>query len=189
MWITYDTTSFMTVNAAGFPLTSTFYLPHNGGFYPIYRNTFTYNSSNLITSQITETNNSNNYNTVTFVNTNRLLQSYNSKNQLTNQNSQNWVNGAWVASSGAYNKKYYYDPILGIANIVAPLVKATIFPNPATNRITVQANWPQPQTSQSAIYDATGKLIMQWSDGINITYNKTISTVAFSSALHFAHKR
>ena len=65
---------------------------------------------------------------------------------------------------------YYYEKYNGIQNIAEPL-NILLYPNPATNSVSLRVKWRQSQPVSILLHDMQGRLVRQWYEHAADTYS------------------
>lgn len=96
----------------------------------------------------------------TFVNAQRKTNAYNANEQLTSFYTQTWDGSNWITETYDYGGRYYYESYsLHISPVATLGGKATIYPVPAGNEITVNVNWNEPQQGTISIISMNGNTV------------------------------
>lgn len=106
---------------------------------------------------------------------------YNANNQVTCERNYtldstgNWV---FVGLNRYYYETYETENPFSINNLV-------IFPSPAKNNITIKLEWAQSQPFSVALFDAAGRLAMQWSEPAAQKYLQMVNVSYLAAGNYF----
>jgi hypothetical protein len=131
----------------------------------------TFNTSHNITSKILRT-----VSGGSFVNATKDSETYNTNKLITQYNNYGWSTGIWQAVAGDQHDNYYYESYVDATNVAVPENKASLslYPCPATDAITLELKWQQPQEATLVIYDMAGRQWRKWHLDKTATYRGTI---------------
>lgn len=130
------------------------------------RTTYTYNSSNDVTTSITES-----YNNSAWVNSSKSEFTYNSFRQPLVQTEYSWNTGQWQARS--QNRNYYetYYPT-SVRNSASSGNSLAVYPIPAKDKLNIQLTLNDAANASISIYDMSGKVVKY----VNLPVAKQINT-------------
>lgn len=121
----------------------------------------------------------------TFVNDRRYTWSYNTENQCTAAYSETWIQNTntwfFYTSENAghidYIRRYYYGPLPASVDRtnVERLVDLTVYPSPASDFVTIKANFHEAAPYTLSIYDIQGRLALHYTEPAAKIMYKTIS--------------
>ncbi len=97
--------------------------------------------------------------------------SYNAFNQVTcERNYTRDPSGKWIFSNLT---RYYYETYTPEVPFI--INNLEVFPSPAKNSVTIKLEWDKSQPFTIMIFDAVGRLVMQWNEHAKQKYEKTIN--------------
>ncbi len=120
----------------------------------------------------------------------QFTNTYNGFNQLTSNTGTSWnIVGVFEYALGDPKANYYYGTYVPGATYVKTVTAAggdaNIYPVPTTNVLHVDLKWDNAQASNIAIYDASGKVVSQWSTPSATQYNGTVTLDNLSAGAYF----
>jgi hypothetical protein len=93
-----------------------------------------------------------------FTNYTQTLNTYNNYEQLTSDAASYWSNGNWTDPQ--YGGRYHYEPYtLQVKELSGMGGSATIYPVPASNEITVNVYWDEPQQGNISVLSMNGSVL------------------------------
>jgi hypothetical protein len=98
---------------------------------------------------------------------------YNVTNQVTSRRNYDSTSGQLTASVYPDIQYFYYEPIVGVAEVAAPDA-LQLYPVPATTYINISMSFTKPQAFSVRIFDMQGRLVNKWQEQPQQTYNKQI---------------
>jgi hypothetical protein len=118
---------------------------------------------------------------VTWISSYRTTWSYNAFDQVACERSYyKDSSGNWIFNNLT---RYYYETYT--PEVAYSINTMTVFPSPAKNSITIKLEWDKPQPFTIAIFDAVGRLVMQWNEAATREYKETISLPYAPSGNYF----
>lgn len=153
---------------------------NNGSLDPNQRTTFTLDANNHWLTAVQE-----HYNLITSVweNYQKEFFTYDNDGDLRHHILQNWTSGNWIN----YNEDYYwYSTTLSGVEEIAETKSLKVFPNPFTQRATVEFNLNESGKAKIEVFDLDGRLVQQveafMNDGVNqwqLNFNELNSGLYF----------
>lgn len=127
----------------------------------------------------------NNFGSGSWANKMNYSYTYNSFNQLTTSVGQSWnIGGFWEFAAGDPKSNYYYGAFTNITAVNAIVNNngdANIYPVPAQNVLHIDVKWDEPQAASVAIFDMTGRVVMQWDAPYGTEHKSAISLGSFAA--------
>lgn len=123
-----------------------------------------------------------------FDNDQRYTYTYNAFDQMKALRTASWDGSAWAntTSDEIYTMEYEeYNQIATGVNTVNADFNVSIFPNPATDALTIAINTIEPGTSVISLYDIRGAVLTTSAETISNDFVKTISTRNIPSGSYF----
>jgi hypothetical protein len=126
-----------------------------------------------------------------FKNSERATTSYNQYGQMTRWISERWNSGtsAWGINNDADRKYYYQLTGVNVKDVSAYKPELKIYPSPADKYITLDIKQAKPADLVAGIYNAEGRLVMQWSEPAGTNIHKTIPVADLSTGVYFINVR
>lgn len=88
----------------------------------------------------------------------------------------NATSSAWEYSSFNIGTIFHYATYAaGVDEVATSSIKATLYPMPATDNMTIDATWNEPQAFSAAITDVSGRMYTSWSMPAASAYHEAIS--------------
>jgi type IX secretion system substrate protein len=158
-------------------IAANYYGQNNNDWINYLRRTATYDShqnKTAISQEVLDT-------AVTWISSYRTEWSYNASNQVTcERNFTTDSSGNWVFIGLT---RFYYETYT--PEVPYSINTMTIFPSPAKKSITIKLEWDKPEPFSITIFDAAGRLVMQWNEPATQEYKKTVSLPNQASGNYF----
>jgi len=104
---------------------------------------------------------------------------YNSYGKPTYYYDEEWdaATSSWVKTTSSIANRMYYEEYgagVGVGKDIVKSINVNVYPVPASDNITVSANWGTPQTFSAIITDLTGRTYTSWSGKAAGEYRETV---------------
>jgi hypothetical protein len=178
-WINADSFNYPSLNTMGSPLKEMGYTWNSNAWKPATRYTIGYSSANLETSSTRE-----DWDGANYINKMRDFSTYNSFGQLLTSYGESFNNNLWKISTGDPNARYGYQNYATEVKPVVPFAELQLSPVPASDYVQIQMQWTSVQPFTIGIYDMTGRLIQQWSEGAMKDYSRQMPIAKLPSGVY-----
>jgi len=125
--------------------------------------------------------------TMSWVNTTRFTNTYNSYNQLTSRTGESWnVVGVFEFAAGdpmtAYHYATYTSAVHNVSNTGGD---ARVYPVPAHGALHIDVKWDAAQAATIAIFDAEGRVVRQWTTPEGTEYKGAVTIDDLAAGMYF----
>ena len=120
-------------------------------------------------------------------NVQKYLATYDSYDKITSYQYQDWdTSGVWVPGARLYH--YYYEvyTATGVSDIMTS-AQVRFYPVPASQLLSVDIEWQEPQPSTIALYDITGRICGEWHIPSAATYHGYMPVGMLPEGMYIAH--
>lgn len=152
------------------------------GWINIRQNAYAYDVQHLVTSDTLKEWNVSDWNPEVLTS-----YAYNSFEQLTEMKEQQWTAGSWTHAEGDEWYRFHYQTYFP-TGVPGPSQFAglfTTYPNPATDVVTLQVTWEQPQPFHVSLTDMQGRVLMHCQEAAVRNYQKQVATQSLPAGNYF----
>ncbi len=127
--------------------------------------------------------------TMTYENSSRENYTYNADGKVTYYFDEEWneITSTWEAISSSYAERYRYESYTtGIPQASGTFAgNAVLYPVPASQSVTLDVSWQQPQPFSVTITDAAGRRHRTWSQPAQQHYTENISLASLPTGSYY----
>lgn len=124
-----------------------------------------------------------------WINTMMFQYTYTNTNLLETATTTEWddVTAQFIPKQGTGKVVYYYEEFdpSGLSNTVKNNTTLQVFPNPATNNISIRSSTAHSAPFSITIFDATGRSVKHWNEPPSTFYQKQVDVSSLPSGSYF----